>query len=139
MDRLGEDPRFDLDNRHWPILTGPYQGPPARIVAGDFENAEIGAGSLIKRATIRNSILGRGVWVNEGAVIEDSILMDFTAVGKGAPLRRVIVDRFNIVGASKEIGLNLEEDRQHYHVDPAGLVVIPRGGRREFLWGKEEL
>jgi len=138
MDLLGEEPRFDLDNRHWPILTGPYQGPPARIVAGDFENSEIGAGSLIKRAAIRNSILGRGVWVNEGAVIEDSILMDFTAVGKGAHLRRVIVDRFNIVGAGKEIGLNAEEDRQHYHVDPAGLVVIPRGGRREFLGSMDE-
>jgi glucose-1-phosphate adenylyltransferase len=133
MDLLGEEPRFDLDNRHWPILTGPYQGPPARLVGGDFENVEIGAGSLLKRATIRNSILGRGVWVNEGAVIEDSILMDFTAVGKGAHLRRVIVDRFNIVAAGREIGLNPAEDRQHYHMDASGLVVIPRGGRREFL------
>ncbi|MBI4611069.1 MAG: hypothetical protein HY726_18935 [Candidatus Rokubacteria bacterium] len=138
MDLLGEEPRFDLDNRHWPILTGPYQGPPARIVEGEFENAEIGAGSLVKRATVRNSILGRGVWVNEGAVVEDSILMDFTAVGKGAHLRRVIVDRFNIVGAGQEIGLDPAADRQRYHVDAPGLVVIPRGGRREFLWSMEE-
>ena len=93
---------------------------------------------MIKRATIRNSILGRGVWVNEGAVIEDSIIMDFTSVGKGASLRRVIVDRFNIIGTGKEIGLDLKADREHYHVDPAGLVVIPRGGRREFVRGTEE-
>ncbi len=137
MDLLGEDPRLDLDNRHWPIVSDHYHGPPARIVAGDIENAEIGEGSLIKRATIRNSILGRGVWVNEGAVIEDSIIMDFTAVGKGACLRRVIVDRFNIIGTGKEIGLDPAADRQHYHVDPTGLVVIPRGGRREFVRGTE--
>ena len=138
MDLLGEEPHLDLDNRHWPILTGQYQGPPARIIAGDIENALVGAGSLIKRATIRNSILGRGVWVNEGAVIEDSIIMDYGSVGKAAHLRRAIVDRFNIIGAGKEIGLNPEEDRKQYHVDPAGLVVIPRGGRREFLGGIEE-
>jgi len=138
MDLLGEEPRFDLDNRHWPIVTSRYHGPPARVVGGDMENAQIGEGSLIKRATIRNSILGRGVWVNEGAVVEDSIIMDFAAVGKGAHLRRVIVDRFNIIGAGQEIGLNPEADRQRYHVDPAGLVVIPRGGRREFLWSLEE-
>ena len=138
MDLLGEEPRFDLDTRHWPILTGPYQGPPARIVAGDFENSEIGAGSLIKRATIRNSILGRGVWVNEGAVIEDSIVMDFVSVGKGAHLRRAIVDRFNIIGAGQELGLNPEADRERYFVDPSGLVVVPRGGRHEFHWSVEE-
>jgi glucose-1-phosphate adenylyltransferase len=137
MDLLGEEPRFDLDNRHWPIMTGQYQGPPARIVAGDIENAHIGAGSLIKRATIRNSILGRNVWVNEGAVIEDSVVMDFTAVGKGVHLRRVIVDRFNIVGSGREVGLSPEEDRRAYHVDPSGLVVIPRGGRRDFFMDDE--
>jgi hypothetical protein len=49
------------------------------------------------------------------------------------------VDRFNIVGTGKEIGLDAAADREHYHVDPAGLVVIPRGGRREFLGSREEL
>jgi glucose-1-phosphate adenylyltransferase len=76
--------------------------------------------------------------VNEGAVIEDSIVMDHTTVGKGAHLRRAIVDRFNIVPADCAIGVNLDDDRRRYHVDPAGIVVVPRGGRREFLLGLEE-
>ena len=84
MDLLGESPRFDLDNREWPIRTGQHPGPAARFIGGDVDNAQIAEGSLIKRATIRNSILGRSVWVNEGAVIEDSIVMDHTTVGKGA-------------------------------------------------------
>lgn len=138
MDLLGEEPRLDLNNSRWPILTGRYHGPPARIVGGEIENVQIGEGSLVKRATIRNSILGRGVWVNEGAVIEGSIVMDFASVGKGAHLHRAIVDRFNIIGAGQEIGLNPEADRQRYHVDPSGVVVVPRGGRREFLWSLEE-
>jgi glucose-1-phosphate adenylyltransferase len=138
MDLLGEEPRMDLDNRHWPILTSQFHGPPARFIGGDIEDALIGAGSFIKRATVRRSILGRGVWLNEGAVVEDSIVMDFTAVGKGAHLRRVIVDRFNIVGTGQEIGLRPDADRARYHVDPSGLVVIPRGGRRQFLWSVEE-
>ena len=71
-------------------------------------------------------------------MIEDSVIMDFTAVGKGAHLRRAIVDRFNVVAPGHEVGLDLEADRRRYHVDPTGLVVIPRGGRREFLWSTEE-
>jgi glucose-1-phosphate adenylyltransferase len=138
MDLLGESPRFDLDNRHWPIRVGRHNGPSARIIGGDVDNAHVAEGSLIKRATIRNSILGRSVWVNEGAVIEDSIVMDNTTVGKGARLRRVIVDRFNIIPADSEIGWEPLADRRRYHVEPSGLVVLPRGGRREFLSGLEE-
>ena len=121
-----------------PPSTGRYHGPPARLLGGDIENTQVGAGSLIKRATVRNAILGRGVWVNEGAVIEDSIVMDFVSVGKGAHLRRAIVDRFNIIGAGQELGLNPEADRERYFVDPSGLVVVPRGGRHEFHWSVEE-
>jgi glucose-1-phosphate adenylyltransferase len=138
MDLLGESPRFDLDNRYWPIRTGQHPGPPARFIGGEVDNAHVSEGSLVKRATIHNSILGRSVWVNEGAVIEDSIVMDHTTVGKGARLRRAIVDRFNIIPADSEIGFDRVVDERRYFVDPAGLVVVPRGGRREFLSGLEE-
>ena len=138
MDLLGESPRFDLDNRHWPIRTGLHPGPAARFIGSDVDNTHVAEGSLVKRATLRNSILGRSVWVNEGAVIEDSIVMDFTTVGKGARLRRAIIDRFNIIAADTEIGFEPEIDRRRYHVDSSGLVVVARGGRREFLSGLDD-
>jgi glucose-1-phosphate adenylyltransferase len=138
MDLLGESPRFDLDNRYWPIRSEYHAGPPARFIGADVDNAHVGEASLVKRATIRNSILGRSVWVNEGAVIEDSIVMDHTTVGKGARVRRAIVDRFNIIPADTEVGVDPAQDRRRFHVDPTGLVVVPRGGRREFLRGLDE-
>ncbi len=139
MDLLGESPRFDLDNREWPIRSAHHPGPPARFLGADVDNAHVAEGSLVKRATIRNSILGRGVWVNEGAVIEDSIVMDHTTVGKGARIRRAIIDRYNIVPAGAEIGLDPAADRRRWYVDDSGLVVLPRGGRRAFLLGLEDL
>ena len=138
MDLLGESPRFDLDDRAWPIRSGHHPGPSARFIGSDVDNAQIGEASLVKRATIRNSILGRSVWVNEGAVIEDAIVMDHTTVGKGARVRRAIVDRFNIIPADTEIGVDAAADRARYHVDASGLVVVPRGGRRAFLRGVED-
>jgi glucose-1-phosphate adenylyltransferase len=139
MDILGESPRFDLDNRAWPIQAGAHPGPPARFIGGDVDYSMIAEGCLIKRATIRNSILGRNVWVNEGARIEDSIVMDYTSVGKGAHIRRAIVDRYNIIPADHEVGLDASQDRLRFHIDASGLVVVPRGGRREYLLGLEEL
>jgi glucose-1-phosphate adenylyltransferase len=64
--------------------------------------------------------------------------MDHTTVGKGARVRRAVIDRFNIVPADTEIGLDPAADRRRYHVDPSGLVVVPRGGRREFLRSLDE-
>jgi glucose-1-phosphate adenylyltransferase len=138
MDLLGESPRFDLDNRHWPVRVGRHSGPGARVIGGEVDNTHLAEGTLVKRATIRNAILGRDVWVNEGATIEDSIIMDHTTVGKGAHVRRAIIDRFNIIPADAELGLDPAADRRRYHVDSSGLVVIPRGGRREFLSGLED-
>ena len=138
MDLLGESPRFDLDNRSWPIRSEHHPGPPARFIGAEVDNAQVGEASLVKRAVIRNSILGRSVWVNEGTVIEDSIVMDHTTVGKGARLRRAIIDRFNIIPADTEIGADPAQDRRRFHVEPSGLVVVPRGGRREFLRGLDE-
>ena len=42
MDLLGESPRFDLDNRYWPVRTGPHPGPPARFIGSDVDNAHVG-------------------------------------------------------------------------------------------------
>src|SRR2546422_898544 len=132
---MPDDPHRALADRPRATRTEQPPRPPARFIGADVDNAQIGEGSLVKRATIRNSILGRSVWVNEGAVIEDSIVMDHTTVGKGARLRRAIIDRFNIISADTEIGIDPARDRRRFHVDPSGLVVVPRGGRREFLGG----
>ncbi len=129
MDLLGEAPRLDLDNPAWPILASRYHGPAARILGGSFENAQIGEGSLVRHATVRRSLLGRGVRVGEGCVVEDSIVMDFTGLDKGTRLRRVIVDRFNRLERGTVIGEDADEDARRYYVDRSGITVVPRGGR----------
>ena len=127
MDILGARPKLNLNNRRWFIHTGRYDGPPAKILDGKITNSIIGDGCLVRNATIKNSILGRGVHVHDGAVIEDSIIMDFCKVRTGARLKRVIVDRFNEIPAKLEAGFDKDEDAKRYFVDPSGIVVVPRG------------
>jgi glucose-1-phosphate adenylyltransferase len=133
MDILGARPKLNLNNRRWFIHSGRYDGPPAKILTGDVTNTIVGDGCFVRNATIKNSILGRGVHVHDGAVIEDSIIMDFSKVRTEAKLKRVIVDRFNEVAAKDVIGGNPDKDATRYTVDPSGIVIIPRGktaGRR---------
>jgi glucose-1-phosphate adenylyltransferase len=127
MDILGARPRLNLNNRRWFIHAGRYEGPPAKILDGKLTNCIVGDGCLIRNATIRNSIIGRGVHIHEGAVIDDSIIMDFCKVRAEAHLKRVIVDRFNDIPAKIRIGFNADADAKRYFVDASGIVVVPRG------------
>jgi glucose-1-phosphate adenylyltransferase len=137
MDLLGAEPRLDLDNPAWPIFASRYHGPAARILGGEIANAQVGEGSVIGQARVRNSILGRGVRVEDECVIEDSIVMDMAHLEKGVRLARVIVDRFNRLAAGTSIGEDREADARRYHVDGSGIVVVPRGGRRHAAFLEE--
>src|SRR5208282_2201465 len=109
MDILGARPILNLNNRRWFIHSGRYDGPPAKILEGAISNSIIGDGCFVRHATIKNSILGRGVHVHDGAVIEDSIVMDFCKVRVDAQLRRAIVDRFNDLPAKLRLGFDRGE------------------------------
>jgi glucose-1-phosphate adenylyltransferase len=127
MDLLGAEPLFHLDNPQWPILTAPYAGPAAHVIAGGITDSLVGEGCRVDGARVRRSILGRGVKVADGAVIEESIVMDHTMVGRGARLRRVIVDRYNVIPDGDAIGIDPALDAQTHQVDPSGIVILPRG------------
>jgi glucose-1-phosphate adenylyltransferase len=127
MDLLGSKPALDLSNDDWPIYAGRYNGPPARVIGGQLTDSMVSEGSDIRDAVVRRSVLGRGVVIHPGAVIEDCVLMDFCEVGPGSRLKRVVADRFNIFPESTEIGYDAEKDATRYHVDKSGIVAVGRG------------
>ncbi len=130
MDLLGESPALDLDNPRWPILAPPFAGPAARVITGEVEDSSLGEGTVIRGGTARRSIFGRGVMVEPGAMIEDSIIMDNTTVGRGARIRRAIVDRFNVIEPKTAIGWDKERDLAAGILDSSGIPVLPRGTTR---------
>ena len=126
-DVLGMEPRFDVFNPQWPIYSSNYQGPVARVIRGEIDNCLLGAASVINGARLRNSIVRREAVVEEGADVEDCIIMDYVRVGQGARLRRTIVDRHNIVEAGTQIGFDTDTDRELYAVSDSGVVVVHKG------------
>lgn len=127
MDILGETPLFDLRNREWPILTDTYDGPVASFVRSRLDDAMVGQGSHVVEAEIRRSVIGRNVRVEQGARIEECIILDGAVIGSKTRLRRVIADRFNVIPPGTTMGLDPATDRKRYHVTRSGLVVLPRG------------
>ncbi len=126
-DVIGSKPLLDVFNPHWPIYSSNYQGPVAKIISGQIDNAVLGAATIIDGAKISNSIIRREVVIEPEVELDDCIIMDYVHIKRGAKLKRVIVDRHNVIEAGQRIGFDLNHDRLKYHVSEGGVVVIPRG------------
>ena len=134
MDLRSVKPELNLYNRQWPLRTAGYQDAPAKFIfdeegrRGQAIDSIVSGGCILSGGLVRNSVLGRGVRVHRGALVEDSILFDNCDVGRHAKLRRVILDKNVRVPEGAEIGYDLEKDRRFHHVTESGIVVVE--GRR---------
>ena len=89
------------------------------------------AGWIVSGGTVRNSILGRSVFVHSYSQIDDSVIMDYCDIGRYAKIRRAIIDKNVQIPEGEEIGYDLERDRKRYFVTESGIVVIPKAAKRD--------
>jgi len=129
MDMLGEFPTFELDNSLWPIHHSGSDGPAAKILRGDIRNSIIAEGTVIHRARIRNSVIRSGVIIENDVTVENSIIMDRVTLRKGCALKKVIVDKLNVIDEGERIGFEPDKDRFRCHIDSSGIALIPKGGK----------
>lgn len=119
MDVLGEDPPLRLGDGGFRVLSRHQNAPPQYIGKGAvLQNASVTEGCHIL-GTVKNSVLGVGVSVMAGAVVEDSVLMGDCVIGENARVRYAIVDREVTVGAGAIVGKPRTEAR--------GITVVGEG------------
>ncbi len=134
MDLIAVDPVFDLYNAEWPIYTHQPPLPPAKFVfdwtdrKGHAVDSMVAAGAIVSGGTVRRSVVSPGVRVHSYAEVEDSVLCDGVDIGRGAVVRRAIIDKGVMVPADARIGVDLEVDRERFTVTDSGVVVI---GKRD--------
>jgi len=129
MDLLGAQPRFDLNNRMWPIHSQAYHRASPRVLSGTIEDVSLGVGSVVDGARIVRSIIGRNTWIEKGAEIVDSIVMDHCRIGHNARIHRGIVDRYNFVQHDEVIAADAAEQREGARIE-GDLIALRRGRTR---------
>ncbi|HWO40968.1 MAG TPA: glucose-1-phosphate adenylyltransferase [Candidatus Eisenbacteria bacterium] len=136
MDLRSIDPSFNLYNRSWPLRTVGYGDPPAKFVfdedgrRGLAIDSIVAEGTIISGGTVRGSVIGRNVRIHSYTLIEDSIILDWSEIGRGCRIRHAIIDKSNVIASGTEIGYDLEKDRERFYVSESGIVVLPRAQRR---------
>jgi len=125
FDTLGATPKFRMTNRDWPIYASPDQAESAQIENGVINRSIVGSGSIVDGARLDHAMLRRTVLVERDALLEHCIAMERSRIGRGAHVRRAIIDQDNDVPPGERIGIDLAADRQRFHVTDSGIVVVP--------------
>jgi glucose-1-phosphate adenylyltransferase len=130
MDLRSVTPVLNLYNREWPVRTTAYPDPPAKFTfdeenrRGQAIDSIVSGGCLLSGGVVRNSVLGRGVRVHAGALVEDCVILDNCDIGRRSKIRRAILDKNVRVPDDAIIGYDLDRDRLIHYVTESGIVVI---------------
>ena len=133
MDLIAVHPIFNMYNQEWPIHSWIDPLPPAKFIfdedgrRGQALDSMVCAGAVLSGATARRSVLSPGAHLHSFAEVEDSILLHGAEVHRSAVVKRAILDKNVQILEGVEIGVDLESDRERFHVSEGGIVVIPKG------------
>jgi spermidine/putrescine-binding protein len=86
----------------------------------------VGGGSILSGGRIERSVLFHSVRVHARADVQQSVLFPGVDVGRGARLRRCIVDKGVRIPENDVIGEDPERDRERFTVSEGGVVVVSR-------------
>ena len=105
MDLLGVDPVFSLYDDNFKIFSGNDAYPPALLLTkdGSVTNSIVTEGDIISGRVV-NSVIGEGVTIGEGAVVENSVVFSGAVIGAGSKLSYAIIDENVTVGKNCVLG-----------------------------------
>jgi glucose-1-phosphate adenylyltransferase len=130
MELIKVTPELNLYDEQWPIWTHQDQLPPGKFVfdeearRGMAVDSMVSGGCIVSGATVRRSLLFSNVRVEDHAVVEDSVVLPNVTVGRGAVLKRAIVDRRCRIPAGLQVGIEPQEDRKRFYVSERGVTLV---------------
>jgi len=130
IDLTRVQPELNMYDRSWPVRTREEDLPPAKFVHGSpcvrgqtFE-ALVSSGCIVSGAAVIRSLLFTKVIVEQGSIVEDSVVLPDVTIGRNVRLRRAVVDKFCILPDGFSAGLDRAADDARFHVTCGGVVLI---------------
>lgn len=125
MELIDIVPEFNLYEEFWRIYTkGDALHPQYFAPGSSVCSCIIGEGTEVY-GTIRNCVIGTDVIIEEGAFVEDSIIMNGTVIKKDAEVHKAIIAEECVIGTAARLGVFEEAPNQYKEsVYIGGLVTI---------------
>ncbi len=127
---LADNPPCALDDPRWPIYTRLPDDPPVKLGPNAVvDNSLVADGSIIN-GLVENSVLFRRGYVEDGAQVKDSIVMEGVRLEAGAAVDRAILDKRVRVGGGARVGADVGEARPNENYPEQlsrGITLIAKG------------
>jgi glucose-1-phosphate adenylyltransferase len=104
MSLLAESPALDLYDREWVVHTASAERAPSKIGPSAQTNGNLLSNGSRVDGCVERSVISPGVYVSEGAVVRDSVVLHDTEIGPGAIVDRCIIDKKVRIGAGARVG-----------------------------------
>ena len=123
-------PELDLHDKNWPIWTFSEMTAPAKFVhdeegrRGQAISSLVSGGCIVSGATMRRSLLFTGVHVHSYAAVDHAVILPYVQIGRGARLKRVVVDRGVTIPEGLVVGEDPELDAQRFRRSASGVCLI---------------
>jgi glucose-1-phosphate adenylyltransferase len=131
MDLLEDLPELNLYDPDTRIRTREPGYPPAKIGRRAYLQRSLLDLGCIINGHVEHSVLSPGVFVEEGAVVRDSIIMDDTRIEAGAIIERSIVDKEALICRSAYVGYGDDWSPNHERPDivNGGITIVGKRAR----------
>ncbi len=128
MELIDIVPEFNLYEEYWRIYTNNPALPPQYFgSSASVERSIVGEGTEVN-GTVKNSVIGCNVIIEEGAYIHDSIIMHGSHIGRGARLEKCIIAEQAEIGDGTKLGEGEEAPNEtNASIYSGGLVVVGEG------------
>jgi glucose-1-phosphate adenylyltransferase len=126
MDLLEDLPELNLYDPESRIRTRVTGYPPAKIGRNAMVRRSLIELGCIINGRVEHSVLSPGVFVEEGAVIRDSIVFDDTRIEAGAVIDRSIIDKEVSIGSDAEVGYgdDWSVNKERPDIVNSGITIV---------------
>jgi glucose-1-phosphate adenylyltransferase len=126
MDLLEDLPELNLYDPDQRVLTRMRGYPPPKVGRRAYISRSLLDQGCIINGHVEHSVLSPGVFVEEGAVVRDSIVFDDVRVATGAIIERSIIDKQVYVGKNAYVGYgdDYTPNRERPDIVYAGITVV---------------
>jgi len=123
-------PQLDLYDRSWPLWTYAEILPPAKFVhdidgrRGSAVSSLVAGDCIVSGAHVHRSLLFSGVRANSYSTLEEAVVLPYCQIGRGARLRRVVLDRGVNIPAGLVVGEDPEQDAARFRRTENGVCLV---------------
>ncbi|MBO9581192.1 MAG: glucose-1-phosphate adenylyltransferase [Sphingobium sp.] len=125
-------PKLNMYDREWPIWTDQIIAAPAKFVhdeegrRGSAICSLISQDCIVSGATTYRSLLFTGVKMGSFSSVEEAVILPYCNIGRGASLKRCIIDSGVRIPEGLIVGEDPELDGRRFRRTESGLCLITK-------------